>query len=94
MFQKFWSFVYRFKVLLRSEVLGHYQPFLLDDMKCDIDTQGYLDDRGTLLAREVDLFVMKLRRTSGYDMSISGNWAIDQDINLVFTSLSNVPGPS
>jgi hypothetical protein len=63
-------------------------------MKCEIDTQRDLNARGTLLARELDSFVMKLPWTLGSDMLISGYWAIEQDINLVFTSLSNVPGPS
>ena len=85
---------FRFNVQLRSEILGHYQPVLVGDMRFEIDTQRDLNARGTLLARELDSFVMKLWRTLGSDMSISGCWAIDQDINLVFTSLSNVPGPS
>ena len=59
------------KIQLRSELLAHYQLVLLVNLNCDIEFKRDRDARCTLLAREDELFVMKLQPTLGSGMSIS-----------------------
>ena len=68
---------FRPKIQLRSEFLAHYQLVLLVNLNCDIDFKRDRDARCTLLAREDELFVMKLQPTLGSGMSISAYWAIN-----------------